>query len=51
MKLTTRQDLERAMIQVGLDLNIFKVLAGVDRAMTADEVAKETGADPQLMSK
>ncbi|KAK0630990.1 O-methyl transferase B [Bombardia bombarda] len=44
-------DLEKAMIKVGLDLGIFKVLAGADGAMTADEMAQKTGADPQLMKR
>ncbi|KAI1206245.1 O-methyl transferase B [Annulohypoxylon truncatum] len=42
---------EKAMIQVGLDLGIFKVLAKANGAMTVDDVAKETGADPLLMKR
>lgn len=38
------------MIKIGLDLNIFKVLAESKAAKTAEEVAKDTGADPQLIS-
>ncbi|GAB1314336.1 hypothetical protein MFIFM68171_04546 [Madurella fahalii] len=44
-------ELETAMIKVGLDLGIFKVLAGTSGAKTAEEVAKETGADPALMKR
>jgi hypothetical protein len=50
LELTIRQDLEKAMIKVGLDLGIYKVLAGADGPKTAEEVAQETGADPTLMS-
>ena len=38
------------MIQIGLNLGIFTNLVKADSAKTADEVAKDTGADPQLMS-
>ncbi|KAI2464675.1 O-methyl transferase B [Annulohypoxylon bovei var. microspora] len=44
-------DLEKATIKVGLDLGIFKVLAGADGAKTVEEIAKDTGADPQLIKR
>ncbi|KAK0712210.1 O-methyl transferase B [Apiosordaria backusii] len=44
-------DLEKGMIQVGLDLGIFKCLAAADGPKTVEEVAKETGADPTLMKR
>ncbi|KAI1097619.1 O-methyl transferase B [Jackrogersella minutella] len=44
-------DLEKAMIKVGLDLGIFKILAGADGAKTADEIARDAGADPQLIKR
>ncbi|XDG08335.1 hypothetical protein ABKA04_007950 [Annulohypoxylon sp. FPYF3050] len=44
-------DLEKSMIKIGLDLNIFKVLAESKGAKTAEEIAKDTGADPQLIKR
>ena len=38
------------MIKIGLDLGIFKVLASASGTKTVDEIAQETGANPQLMS-
>ncbi|KAK7741958.1 hypothetical protein SLS62_010853 [Diatrype stigma] len=44
-------DLEKAMIKIGLDLGIFRVLAEAKGAKTAEEVGKETGADPDLIKR
>ncbi|KAI9691908.1 MAG: hypothetical protein M1822_007981 [Bathelium mastoideum] len=44
-------DLEKAMIKVGLDLGIFTNLVKANSAKTADEVAKDTGSDPQLLKR
>lgn len=38
------------MIKVGLDLGIFKILASADGRVTTEEIAKDTGADPELIS-
>lgn len=39
------------MIKVGLDLGIFKILARDAGPKTANEVAKETAADPVLIGE
>ncbi|KAM7191679.1 S-adenosyl-L-methionine-dependent methyltransferase [Rhypophila sp. PSN 637] len=44
-------DLEKAMIQVGMDLGIFEYLAEADGARTVNDVAKVTGADPALIRR
>ncbi|KAK8054934.1 hypothetical protein PG993_000161 [Apiospora rasikravindrae] len=44
-------DLERAMIQIGYDLNIFKILVDADGVKTAEELAKDTGADTELIKR
>ncbi|KAK3329995.1 S-adenosyl-L-methionine-dependent methyltransferase [Apodospora peruviana] len=44
-------DLEKAMIQIGMDLGIFKVLTGTDGPLTVEEVAQRTNVDPQLMRR
>lgn len=38
------------MIRVGLDLGIFEILAKAVSPMSVEEVAKDAGADPELMS-
>lgn len=37
------------MIQIGLDLCIFKILVEANGPLTAHEVAEKAGADAQLM--
>ncbi|KAK6863634.1 hypothetical protein PG995_000162 [Apiospora arundinis] len=44
-------DLEKAMIKLGYDLGLFNILAKSDSVKTADEVAQEAGADPQLIKR
>ena len=39
------------MIKVGFDLGIFKILAKANSAKSAEEIAKEAGADPELISR
>ena len=50
VKLNSRgQELQKSMVQVGLELGLFKILVEANGPLTADEVAKKAGADPQLM--
>ncbi|KAK8139994.1 hypothetical protein PG984_000060 [Apiospora sp. TS-2023a] len=44
-------DLEKAMIQIGYDLKIFKVLVEANGAKTVADVAQDTGADPELIKR
>ncbi|KAK8043794.1 hypothetical protein PG994_012632 [Apiospora phragmitis] len=44
-------DLEKAMIQLGYDLKILKVLADADGVKTIDDVAQNAGADPELIKR
>ncbi|KAK7941490.1 acetyl-CoA synthetase-like protein [Apiospora aurea] len=44
-------DLERAMIQIGYDLNIFTILVDAGGVKTAEDLAKDTGADPELIKR
>ncbi|KAI1377949.1 O-methyl transferase B [Hypoxylon crocopeplum] len=44
-------DLEKAMIKIGLDLGIFNVLAKANGVKTVEDIAKDTGADPELLKR
>lgn len=44
------KDLEKASIQLGYDLNIFKYLVQANGPKTVQEIAEQAAADPQLMS-
>ncbi|KAM7187062.1 S-adenosyl-L-methionine-dependent methyltransferase [Naviculisporaceae sp. PSN 640] len=44
-------ELEKAMIQIGLDLGIFKLFTEAAGALTVDQVAQRTNSGPQLMRR
>lgn len=44
-----RQNLQTAIIRVGFDLNLFKLLSEAEGPVTAAEVARKTGSDAQLI--
>lgn len=44
------QDLEKAAIQLGFDLSIFKYLAQANDPKSVEEVAEQANASPQLIS-
>ncbi|KAI1089141.1 O-methyl transferase B [Rostrohypoxylon terebratum] len=44
-------DLEKASIQLGYDLNIFKFLVAAKAPRTVEEVAEQANASPQLMKR
>ncbi|CAI7666386.1 unnamed protein product [Penicillium manginii] len=43
--------LQPALVRVGLDLNIFKILAESDHPLTSDDLAVQTNAAPNLLSR
>lgn len=45
------QNLQAATIQVGIDLGLFRCLAGLDGPMTVNQLSEKTGAAPQLTSE
>ncbi|KAM7195869.1 hypothetical protein V8F33_006518 [Rhypophila sp. PSN 637] len=44
-------ELEKALVQIGLDLEIFKRLTEADGPLTVDRVSEMTNSDPQLMRR
>ncbi|GAP91478.1 putative O-methyl transferase B [Rosellinia necatrix] len=44
-------NLQAAMVQVGINLKIFKHLTESDVPVTVDQISAKTGAEPQLMTR
>ncbi|KAI1133929.1 S-adenosyl-L-methionine-dependent methyltransferase [Hypoxylon sp. FL0543] len=42
-------NLQTAVVQVGINLGLFKYLSQHDKPSTVDEISEESGTDPQLM--
>ncbi|PHH75738.1 hypothetical protein CDD82_4304 [Ophiocordyceps australis] len=47
-KLTIAQNLQAAIVQVGIDLKWFRYLAESSVPLTVDQISTKTGAEPQL---
>ncbi|KAM7218644.1 S-adenosyl-L-methionine-dependent methyltransferase [Rhypophila decipiens] len=44
-------ELEKAMVQIGLNLEIFKQFSEADGPLTVDQLSEKTNSDPQLMRR
>jgi hypothetical protein len=45
------QNLQAAVVQVGIDLKLFRYLVESDAPLTVQQLSEKTGSEPELLSK
>jgi Tat protein secretion system quality control protein TatD with DNase activity len=45
------QNLQAAVVQVGIDLELFRYLVESDAPLSVQQLSEKTGSEPELLSK